>query len=89
MATASSSHADIEIDTADAYAPTLAGEGKVIPSFAARRAGSSSALEGAAGDATPIMPDALLDEVTALVEWPVGLCGNVRSPHSSKFRRNA
>ena len=28
-------------------------------------------LEGAAGNATPIMPDALLDEVTALVEWPV------------------
>jgi glycyl-tRNA synthetase beta chain len=29
------------------------------------------ALERAAGNATPIMPDSLLDEVTALVEWPV------------------
>jgi glycyl-tRNA synthetase beta chain len=32
-------------------------------------------LEGAAGNATPIMPDALLDEVTALVEWPVVYAG--------------
>ena len=28
-----------------------------------------------AGDATPIMPDALLDEVTALVEWPAVYAG--------------
>ena len=59
----------------DAYAPTLEAEGKVIPSFAARRAQIVVALEGAAGDATPIMPDALLDEVTALVEWPVVYAG--------------
>ncbi len=52
------------------YAPTLEAEGKVVPSFAARRARIVVALEGAAGDATPIMPDTLLDEVTALVEWP-------------------
>jgi glycyl-tRNA synthetase beta chain len=61
----------IDIANAEAYAPTLEAEGKVLPSFAARRAGIVVALEGAAGDATPIMPDALLDEVTALVEWPV------------------
>ncbi len=65
------SRGDIEIDSADAYAPTLEAEGKVIPSFAARRARIVVGLEGAAGNATPIMPDALLDEVTALVEWPV------------------
>ncbi|MEP7328826.1 MAG: glycine--tRNA ligase subunit beta [Betaproteobacteria bacterium] len=64
------SHGERSIATADAYAPTLAAEGKVIPSFAARRARIIVGLEGAAGDATPIMPDALLDEVTALVEWP-------------------
>jgi glycyl-tRNA synthetase beta chain len=69
------SHPDIKIDSAEAYAPTLAGEGKVIPSFAARRAKIVVGLEGAAGDATPIMPDALLDEVTALVEWPVVYAG--------------
>ncbi len=61
---------DLAIATADAYAPTLEAEGKVIPSFAARRAQIVVALEGAAGNDTPIMPDALLDEVTALVEWP-------------------
>jgi glycyl-tRNA synthetase beta chain len=65
------SRGDIEVATADAYAPTLEAEGKVVPSFAARRAKIVVGLEGAAGDATPIMPDALLDEVTALVEWPV------------------
>ena len=66
---------DIAIATADAYAPTLEAEGKVIPSFAARRAAIVVGLEGAAGDATPIMPDALLDEVTALVEWPAVYAG--------------
>ncbi len=66
---------DIPIATADAYAPTLEAEGKVIPSFAARRAAIVVGLEGAAGNATPIMPDALLDEVTALVEWPAVYAG--------------
>ncbi len=65
------SRGDIPITSAEAYAPTLEAEGKVIPSFAARRAKIVVGLEGAAGNSTPIMPDALLDEVTALVEWPV------------------
>jgi glycyl-tRNA synthetase beta chain len=69
------SRGDIAIATAEAYAPTLEAEGKVIPSFAARRANIVVALEGAAGDATPLMPDALLDEVTALVEWPAVCAG--------------
>ncbi len=66
----------IDLATAIAYAPTLEGEGKVVPAFAARRARIVVALEGAAGDATPIMPDALLDEVTALVEWPAVYVGS-------------
>ncbi len=66
---------DVAIASADAYAPTLEAEGKVVPSFAARRAAIVVGLEGAAGNATPIMPDALLDEVTALVEWPVVYAG--------------
>ncbi len=70
------SRGDIEIANADAYAPTLEAEGKVLPSFAARRAHIVVALECAAADATPIMPDALLDEVTALVEWPVVHAGS-------------
>jgi glycyl-tRNA synthetase beta chain len=66
---------DLGIATADAYASALEAEGKVIPSFAARRASIVVQLEGAAGDSTPIMPDALLDEVTALVEWPAVYAG--------------
>ena len=61
---------DIEIKTADAYVPTLEAEGKVQPSFAARRERIVSGLMTAAAGARVIMPDALLDEVTALVEWP-------------------
>ncbi len=70
------SRGEVTIATADAYAPTLEAEGKVVPSFAARRARIVVQLEGAAGSATPIMPDALLDEVTALVEWPTVHAGS-------------
>ena len=70
------SHAPLEIESAEAYAPTLEAEGKVFPSFAARRAHIVIALERTAGSATPVMPDALLDEVTALVEWPVVYAGS-------------
>jgi glycyl-tRNA synthetase beta chain len=61
---------DLVIATAEAYGPTLEAEGKVLPSFAERRGRIVAGLEAAAGDANPLMPDALLDEVTALVEWP-------------------
>jgi glycyl-tRNA synthetase beta chain len=64
------SRRDLEIATADAYVPTLEAEGKVLPAFAARRRRIVAELEAAAGDAKLLMPDALLDEVTALVEWP-------------------
>ncbi|MFO1304265.1 MAG: glycine--tRNA ligase subunit beta [Burkholderiales bacterium] len=69
------SRGTIDIAGADAYEPTLEAEGKVIPSFEKRKATIRVALEGAAGNATPIMPEALLDEVTALVEWPVVYAG--------------
>ena len=61
---------DLVIGSAEAYAPTLEAEGKVLPSFAERRGRIVAGLEVAAGDANLLMPDALLDEVTALVEWP-------------------
>ena len=61
---------DVAIETADAYAPTLEAEGKVLPSFAKRRAAIAGQLRKAAPGMRVIMPDALLDEVTALVEWP-------------------
>jgi glycyl-tRNA synthetase beta chain len=69
------SRSDLTIEVADAYEPTLEGEGKVIPDFAKRRAQIVAALEHASEHARVIMPDALLDEVTALVEWPAVYAG--------------
>ena len=69
------SHSGIEIRNAEVYAPTLEGTGKVLPSFAHRRAKIVAGLEHAAEHARIIMPDALLDEVTALVEWPAVYAG--------------
>ena len=62
--------ADIEIPRAEAYAPTLEAEGKVVPAFGARRGSIVAMLDAAAAGARVIKPDELLDEVTALVEWP-------------------
>ncbi len=50
---------------------TLARDGKVIASFAARKEKIRGALLATAGADQVLMPEALLDEVTALVEWPV------------------
>ncbi|MEO8484998.1 MAG: glycine--tRNA ligase subunit beta [Betaproteobacteria bacterium] len=66
---------DVSVATADAYAPALEAEGKVIPSFDARRAAIEKALGNAAQGDRTIAPDALLDEVTSLVEWPVVYAG--------------
>ena len=65
----------ISVAAADAYDETLRAEGKVIARFAERRAAIVAALEEAAAGATVIMPDALLDEVTGLTEWPVVYSG--------------
>jgi len=67
----------IEIPDADAYEQTLQEQGAVIPSFAARRAEIVRQLAAAAAQESlqPIEDEALLDEVTALVERPnVLLC---------------
>ena len=58
---------------ADMYAEQLLEEGYVIASFDERRAKIESLLlaEGDKHDAQPVVPAELLDEVTALVEWPV------------------
>ena len=59
---------------ADQYADTLKTDGAVIASFAERRAEIVRQLQAAAaqvgGGCQPIEDDALLDEVTALVERP-------------------
>ncbi len=64
---------------ADCYAEKLAGKGAVIASFAERRAEIVRQLTAAAIQAgpnlKPIEDDALLDEVTALVERPNVLIG--------------
>ena len=65
------SDGDIGILAADYYAVTLETRGKVIPGFNARKERIRAMLnEKAKGDKV-LMPESLLDEVTALVEWPV------------------
>ena len=60
---------------ADDYAKQIAEQGKVIASFAKRRAAIKAALDKVSGslNASVAADDALLDEVTALVEYPVVL----------------
>ena len=61
---------NITITHADQYESALEDKAKVIPSFNKRRSLIEAALLKAAGDDLVLMPDSLLDEVTALVEWP-------------------
>ncbi|MDR3213310.1 MAG: glycine--tRNA ligase subunit beta [Azoarcus sp.] len=69
----------IVIEHADRYAETLREKGAVIASFAERRAEIVRQLAAAAisagNDLHPIADEALLDEVTALVERPNVLVG--------------
>lgn len=61
-----------------AYGPLLESEGHVIADFATRReailAQVTEAAVALAGHA--VVDDALLDEVTGLVEWPVAIAGD-------------
>ncbi len=61
----------ISIATAFEYPHRLMVLGKVIASFAERRALIEERLRAKAGADTLIAPDNLLDEVTGLVEWPM------------------
>ncbi|MCC6208146.1 MAG: glycine--tRNA ligase subunit beta [Gammaproteobacteria bacterium] len=60
-----------------AYAPLLETEGRVLADFSARleavRAQVLEAAVAAGGEA--VIDEALLDEVTAMVEWPVAIRG--------------
>lgn len=60
-----------------AYAPLLAAEGRVMADFEARReAVRAQVIEKAESlGGRALLNEALLDEVTALVEWPVALAG--------------
>ncbi len=71
------SHKPVVIVSPSRYAATLEKRGKVIASFAARRDRVRTGVEQAATAAggRALISDALLDEVTALVEWPVPVAG--------------
>jgi glycyl-tRNA synthetase beta chain len=67
----------VGIKDADSYEAQMENEGAVIPSFVKRRAEIAKQLAAAAAkeNLEPIKDDALLDEVTALVERPNVLIG--------------
>ena len=69
------SDGQIVLEHADDYAEQLRSTGKVVASFAERKAAIQAGLDEQAGrlNATVAADAALLDEVTALVEWPVVL----------------
>ena len=77
------SSGDITISSADAYAETLRTEGKVIATFAERRADIAAQLDAKAKElrATINPSEGLLDEVTALVEWPAVYVGEFESEY--------
>ncbi len=69
---------EVVLRSADSYVEQMKFEGWVIPSFEARRERIEQQLAGEAAriGAVPVAPEELLDEVTALVEWPaVYECG--------------
>jgi len=72
-------HAPQAIALADAseYETRLESEGRVVPGFAARRERIREQVEAEAArlGGELRIDDALLDEVTALVEWPVAVSG--------------
>ncbi|WBS02187.1 glycine--tRNA ligase subunit beta [Pseudoduganella sp. SL102] len=61
----------VTVPHADAYADTLIDKARVIPSFEARKEQIRQELLAKAGDDQVLMPEALLEEVASLVEWPV------------------
>ena len=67
----------ISLTTPASYERTLRERGFVVADFAARRERIRVAVAAAAAEVhgRALMSDALLDEVTALTEWPVALAG--------------
>lgn len=66
-------HELISLRSAEAYEAQMHDEGKVMVSFEARRAKILADINARANalNAQAIVPEDLLDEVTALTEWPV------------------
>ncbi|CAN5184357.1 glycine--tRNA ligase subunit beta [soil metagenome] len=69
------SSGEVDIAHADRYEAALLAA-KVVVSFDARRAIIVAGLEAAARGDAVVRPLALLDEVTAIVEWPVVLAAD-------------
>ena len=65
------SHGFVQIAHADDYADTLRSKAHVVASFDDRKESIRTQLQAFAGNDRVVMPEALLDEVNALVEWPV------------------
>ncbi|MFT3849524.1 MAG: glycine--tRNA ligase subunit beta [Propionivibrio sp.] len=74
---------DIAVKNADTYADVLKAEGKVVASFADRKASIAAQLDAKAAElkATINPSEGLLDEVTSLVEWPVVYVGEFESEY--------
>jgi len=66
-----SAQTTLTVASANQYEDVLREQGKVIASFEERKQKIQHDLLEAAGDDHILMPADLLDEVTALVEWPV------------------
>ncbi len=69
------SNGSIKLPHADKYESLLASKGHVIANFTVRKEEIRKELEKNAGSAHILWDDALLDEVTALVEWPAVYSG--------------
>jgi glycyl-tRNA synthetase beta chain len=65
------SKGEIQIKHADDYEEKLLSEGKVIANYQDRLRVIQTQLLSKAGQFSVLMPETLLEEVTALVEWPV------------------
>ncbi len=77
------SHGELAVTNADGYATLLLDSGKVIVSFAGRRESIRRQLQARAEalGAQVRLHDALLDEVTALTEWPVVYVGEFEAEY--------
>jgi glycyl-tRNA synthetase beta chain len=69
----------IAVRHADDYEKLLGEKGRVIADFAARRAEISKQLQKAAGGAALVIHDALLDEITSIVEASAVYAGEFSS----------
>ena len=61
----------VAISHADDYSEALRSKGRVVANFDDRRESIRTQLLALAGEDRVVMPETLLDEVNALVEWPV------------------